>query len=117
MFYKSIGILPDEIPPFTYAELISDDNYVSIHDNWAFGDNSIYREDAVLGIFTDLDFIWMATQKGFPSLMKIINKSPDQMLEYLVNNEKLIARPFFNKSTESLFKQYITKRKEEYKLP
>src|SRR3989338_850820 len=41
--------------------------FVSVHDNWAFGDIEIYTKNKILGIFTDLDFIWIVTPKGFPA--------------------------------------------------
>jgi len=31
-------------------------NYISIHDNWAFGQNDIYTKDKILGTFSDLDY-------------------------------------------------------------
>src|SRR6185436_1427164 len=29
---------------------------ISVHDNWAFGDNELYKKEPVLGIFNDLDY-------------------------------------------------------------
>lgn len=87
--------------------------YVSVHDNWALGDNGIYKKDKILGSFTDLDFIWMATPKGFPALMKILNKTPHEMTEYLRSNEKLTARPFVTISAKQSFEEYLLQRASE----
>ncbi len=80
--------------------------YVSIHDNWAFGQNSIYK-DKILGTFNDLDFIWMATPKGFPALRKILKKNKKEMIDYIRNDDKPTKIPFKNKTTKLLFKKYL----------
>jgi hypothetical protein len=87
--------------------------YVSVHDNWALGDNEIYKKDIILGVFTDIDYMWMATPKGFPALMKILDKSKKEMLEYLETNEKLILRPFSTKTTKNLYQKYLEDRRKE----
>lgn len=87
--------------------------YVSVHDNWALGDDIVFKEDIILGIFNDLDFIWLATPKGFSGLMKIFSKTSLEMLEFVDKNEKLIKRPFSTKSTAELYNKYINERKEE----
>ena len=90
-------------------------HYVSIHDNWALGDNESYLKDPLLGAFNDLDFMWMATPKGFLALMKMLNKSSAEMLDYLVNNDKLTQRPWSNPSTQELFNRYIQDRQKQIK--
>lgn len=87
---------------------------IAIHDNWAFGQNEIYIKDKTLGTFSDLDYIWMATKKGFPALMKILNKNPAKMLAYLENNEKPIEIPFSTKTTKILYEKYLKERRKEY---
>jgi len=87
--------------------------YVSIHDNWALGDNKIYNEDRILGIFNDLDFIWMSTKNGFPILMKILNKNREEMIDYLESDEKPRKRPFSTETTKKLFEKYLGVRKNE----
>ncbi len=89
--------------------------YISVHDNWIFGDNEIYKKDIILGTFTDLDYIWMATPKGFPIFMKILNKNSKEMLEYLWTNEKLKNRSFVTKTTKKIYNNYVRDRKEEMK--
>ena len=86
---------------------------VSMHDNWALGEDGIYKKDKLLGVFNDLDFMWMATPKGFPALMKILNKTSMEMVAYLETNEKLARRPFCTKTTKGMFDKYIQARKGE----
>jgi HD superfamily phosphodiesterase len=89
--------------------------YVSVHDNWAFDQNDIYKNDKILGNFTDLDFIWMATPKGFPAMKKILNKNSTEMYNDLKNDEKIIKRPFSSKTTLMLFNKYLNKIKKNKK--
>ena len=77
--------------------------YVSVHDNWALGDDSVYKKDLILAVFNDLDYIWIATPKGFPALMKILNKTGREMLDYLKNDDKPKLRPFATKTTKTLY--------------
>jgi len=87
--------------------------FVSVHDNWAFGDNDIYKNDTLLSVFNDLDYMWMATPKGFPALMKILNKTLEEMIEYLEDNDKPKLRPFSKKTTKNLYLEYVNDRKKE----
>ena len=57
--------------------------------------------------------MWMATPKGFPALMKILNKNKQEMLEYLETNEKPINRPFSTKTTKNLYEKYLEYRRKE----
>lgn len=87
--------------------------YISVHDNWALGDNEIYKKEGLLGIFTDLDYMWLATSKGFSALMKILGKGQQEMIEYLETNDKLILRPFSTKTTKNLYERYLEDRRKE----
>lgn len=87
--------------------------FVSVHDNWAFGDDDIYKNDILLGVFNDLDYMWMATPRGFPALMKIFDKTPKEMIEYLENDDKPRSRPFSTRTTENLYLKYLDDRKKE----
>lgn len=89
------------------------EHYVFVHDNWALGDNSVYENDLILAVFTDLDYIWMATPKGFPALMKILDKNKQEMLEYLETNDKPKLRPFSTKTTKNLYQNYLEDRRKE----
>ena len=87
--------------------------YVSVHDNWALGDNALYQEDKLLGTFSDMDYIWMATPRGFPALMKVLDKNHDEMIEYLENNEKPKLRPFVTETTKKLYEKHLEDRKKD----
>ena len=87
--------------------------YVSVHDNWALGDNSVYENDLILAVFTDLDYMWMVTPKGFPALMKILDKNKQEMLEYLETNDKPKLSPFSTETTKNLYKKYLENRRKE----
>lgn len=87
--------------------------YVSVHDNWALGDNEIFKKEKLLGSFNDLDFMWMATPKGFPALMKMLDKTAEEMMNFTGNNEKLIDRPFATVTAKELFDNYIADRMDE----
>ena len=78
----------------------------TVHDNWAFGDNKVYK-DKCLGSFTDLDFIWMLTPKGFPAMMKLLNKTPKQLIKEIETDEKHKNRPFVTKTTKELYEKYL----------
>ncbi len=97
--------------PFDKIEKIK--YYISVHDNWALGDNEIYKKELILAVFTDLDFMWMATPEGFSALMKILNKNKQEMLQYLETNEKLKNRPFSTKTTKNLYEKYLKLRRRE----
>ena len=87
--------------------------YVSVHDNWALGDLKIY-EDPILNIFKDLDFIWIATEKGFPAVMKILGKNKKEMWDYVMAEPIPVygKKPFANRTTELLYKNYLKARKK-----
>ncbi len=89
-------------------------DYIKVHDEWALGNHEIYKKDKLLGNFTDLDFIWMASQPGFPHFMKELNKTSEELIDWLVQNEKLTNRPFASMTTAKLFEQLIADRKNEY---
>jgi MoaA/NifB/PqqE/SkfB family radical SAM enzyme len=87
--------------------------YVSLHDNWAFGDNKIYQENKILGIFNDLDYISMFSRECFPAMAKFLKKNPINLLNYLENDEKLKNRPFLVRATEKLYDKYLSYKKFE----
>ena len=87
-------------------------HYVSVHDNWALGKNDLYKNDIILGTFNDLDYTWMATPKGFPALMKVLNKNRKEMIEYLENEDKPKLRPFATETTKNLYLKYLSDRKK-----
>lgn len=87
--------------------------FVSVHDNWALGDNDLYKKEKILGLFNDLDFMWMATPKGFPVVRKILKKTAIEMIDFLKNDEKLVNRPFATMTTKKIFEDYVAARVAE----
>ncbi len=85
-------------------------HYISIHDNWAFGDYKIYEKEKLLGVFRDLDFIWVVTQKGFPAMQKVLSKNKKEMLKYSIEQG---ARTYHTKTAKKLFEKYLQDRKNE----
>ncbi len=90
--------------------------YISVHDNWLLGDDIVFKKDIVLAVFNDLDYMWMATPNGFSLFLKLVHKTPQQMIQFLETNEKLIRRPFCTKTTKKLYEHYIAERKKEFKI-
>jgi hypothetical protein len=85
-------------------------HYVSIHDEWAFGNNAVFNDDIFLGTLNDLDFIWMLTPRGFEEIGRIRNYSVWEMLNFVETNEKLTNRPLCTGSTRRLFLSYLEER-------
>lgn len=88
-------------------------SYVALHDKWAFGDNKIYQEDKILGVFNDLDYISMFSRECFPAMAKFLKKDPINLLDYLENDEKLKNRPFLIRATKKLYNKYLNYKKIE----
>jgi hypothetical protein len=88
--------------------------FVSVHDNWAFGDVDIYKKNKILAVFSDLDFTWMATPKGFLAVMNILEKDKKEMLKYLTSRKSPAkGQPFSCNTTKELYKKYLQDRKKE----
>ncbi len=87
--------------------------YISVHDNWCLGDDSVYQNDTILHTFNDLDYMWMAAPKGFIALKKQLGKNDKEMIKFLEENDKPVKRPFTTKTTKKLYEDYLLERKKE----
>ncbi|MBT4650939.1 hypothetical protein HOC13_00250 [Candidatus Woesearchaeota archaeon] len=87
--------------------------YVSVHDNWALGDKSVYENNPILAVFSELDFIWMATPKGFAAIMEMLNKNKQEMFEYVRSRPEEEKILFSTKTTKRLYESYLNGRKKE----
>ena len=87
--------------------------YVSVHDNWALGDKSVYENNPILAVFSELDFIWMATPKGFAAIMEMLNKNKQEMFEYVRSRPEEEKILFSTKTTKKLYGSYLNGRKKE----
>jgi hypothetical protein len=85
------------------------------HDNWAFGDDFV--DEPVLRIFNNFDFLWMASEKGFAIVRKLMKKEPKeffhQIQEIKLKNDKE-GRKMFNKKIENFYNQLMKERKEAF---
>lgn len=88
--------------------------YVSVHDNWALGDTDIYKNDHLLGTFTDLDFTWMVSPKGFSALMTILHKNHQELIDYLKDREQPAKElPFTSPTVKKMFWTLLHEREKE----
>ena len=83
--------------------------YISVHDNWAFGELDIYKDNIILGAFKDLDYLWILAPKGFPAMMKVLKKSKKDMLKYASAGPAGGKKQFSTLTTKDLYKKYIEK--------
>jgi hypothetical protein len=91
-------------------------HYVSVHDNWAYGQIDIYTNDTILGIFKDLDFLWIYTEIGCQAIQKVLGKDDKAMLMYLRSEPSPIygKKPFSVPSTKALYDKYLEEREKEF---
>lgn len=84
-------------------------HYVSIHDNWAFGEVDIYMKDKILGVFKDLDYLWIFYPKGFEAIRKVLKKNTKEMIEHLKAEASPIGgkKPFSTENTKKLHDEYL----------
>lgn len=85
--------------------------YISVHDNWIYGENNLYKNDLILGAFNDLDFMWLVVPKGFTAIKKILNKTDKELIDHIKNDTKLVRRPFATKTTKQLYEKYMGRLK------
>ncbi len=87
------------------------------HDNWAFGDN--FANEPVLKIFTNFDFMWSASKKGFGIVRKFMKMDPEEFYEDIIKSQKeneKEGRKWFNKEIENFYKQLMRERKKEFSI-
>ena len=84
------------------------------HDNWAFGDS--FEDEPVLRAFSNFDWLWCFSDKGFKMFQRIVNKSPkeayEKLKEFQAGNER-VGIKWFNKKIENYFNERMKKLKEE----
>ncbi len=101
---NKVGYDPD------YKEKIV--HYISVHDNWVFGDDTPFKECKEMAAFNDLDFLWVA--KTFENFEVIANSkkiSTKEFYEFMTNNEKLTRRPFCCDYTRKIWEDSVKKIK------
>lgn len=81
------------------------------HDNWAFGDS--FADEPVLSIFNNFDFTWMASEKGFEIVRRLMKKEPKEFyaqIETFQKKNEQEGRVWFNKETEKLYRELMSER-------
>lgn len=90
--------------------------YVSVHDNWAFGEVDLFEKNIILGVFKDLDFLWIATKKGFEAIRKTLKKTKEEMFEQIISEPSPIGgkKAFSTKTTKELYEKCLKELKKDF---
>lgn len=88
--------------------------FVSVHDNWVFGDDEPYKRSKLLSFFNDLDFLHaQSSLEQFKNCGESMGVPVEKMYDFWMNDEKLKRRPFCCPETEKIFEDLMTQRKLE----
>ena len=88
--------------------------FVSVHDNWVFGDDEPYKKSRLLSFFNDLDFLYAQSSfEQFKTVGDSMGISFEKMYDFWMNDEKLKRRPFCCPETKAIFENFMAKRKLE----
>lgn len=88
--------------------------FVSVHDNWVFGDDEPYKKSRLLAFFNDLDFLHaQSSYENFEHAAASMNLPTESMYDFWLNDEKLTRRPFSCPETAALFQDLMAERKKE----
>lgn len=78
--------------------------WISVHDNWIFGDFQVYKEDLAFSAFNDIEFLWITTPRGFKLLAKtLFDGDKIKMFNHIKKDQKKNKNPFFTKTAEKLY--------------
>jgi hypothetical protein len=89
-------------------------HYISVHDNWIFGDDLPFKESREMAVFNDLDFLWAQSSLGmFEYGAKSMGMKTEEMYDFWINDEKLVRRPFSCEATKKMFEKFMEERKKE----
>jgi len=88
--------------------------FVSVHDNWVFGDDEPYKNSRLLSFFNDLDFLHaQSSLEHFKYVGDSMGAPVEDMYDFWMNDEKLTRRPFCCPETEEIFRNFMVERKRE----
>jgi len=88
--------------------------FISVHDNWVFGDDQPYRESKLLSLFNDLDFLYaQSSYEVFKYHGDSMGIPVGKMHDFWMHDEKLKRRPFCCPETKALFEDFMNQRKLE----
>jgi hypothetical protein len=86
--------------------------FISVHDNWLFGDDQPYKESKLLALFNDLDFLYaQSSYESFKYAADSMGIPVENMYDFWLNDEKLQRRPFCCPETKALFENLMSERK------
>lgn len=84
--------------------------YISVHDNWCFGDDKPYQECREMAVFNDLDFLFVTSSfKYFLIFAESMKMTPQEFYTFWSCDEKLTRRPFCCPYTKKLWQTSIQK--------
>jgi len=78
--------------------------YISIHDNWALGDDLPYKNCREMALFNNLDFLWTTTSFDiFKTQAESLKIDTKKFYDLWQKDEKLTRRPFCCGHTKKMF--------------
>jgi hypothetical protein len=87
-------------------------HYISVHDNWALGDDSPYKECREMAVFNDLDFLYSVSSCEIMEIQaQSMGKSQAEMLDFWIADEKHVRRPFACEYTRKIWDESIKRQK------
>ncbi|MDD5567398.1 MAG: HD domain-containing protein [Patescibacteria group bacterium] len=88
--------------------------YISIHDNWVFGDDWPYKSSREMALFNDLDFLWVTSSfRAFAANGKSMGLTPKNFYKFWESDEKLTRRPFCCSATQKIFDESMRRIKQQ----
>lgn len=88
-------------------------HYVSVHDNWLFGDDTPYQECKEMAVFNDLDFLYVTSSfKAFKIFAASMQMTPQEFYQFWSKDEKLTRRPFCCQATQKMWQNSIKQIKK-----
>jgi len=78
--------------------------FISVHDNWIYGETEIYKKNKELGVLRDLDFLWILTPDALKILSTELKKTKYEYLIEILEEGK--EKSFSTKTTKKMFDDY-----------
>lgn len=87
------------------------------HDDWAFGDS--FSDEPILKIFTNFDFLWMASEKGFNIVRKFLNQTPQKFykqIQLFCRKNRKEGRNWVDKRIEKYYHRLMKERESSLQI-
>lgn len=89
-------------------------HYISVHDNWVFGDSVPFHECKEMALFNDLDFLWATSSfEVFKTLATSMKLHLREFYEVWKKEEKLVNRPLCCDATKKMWEESMKEIKEQ----